>query len=78
MRDGDRERGVIDRGQPSFSEKLRQVTVTRSRELGLALDVTIESAYGIPKEAEGSPTTIMIPHARSHDPTSASHTGHLP
>jgi len=55
MRDSDRERGVIDRGQPSFSEKLRKVTVTRSRELGFALDVVIEFAYGIPEEAEWSP-----------------------
>jgi hypothetical protein len=78
MRDGDRERGVTDRSQPSFSEKLRKVTVTRSREPSLALNVTIEFAYRIPEEAERSPTTIMIPHARSHDPTTASHAGHLP
>lgn len=78
MRDSDRERAVIDRGQPSFSEKLRKVTVTRSGELGLAFDVVIEFAYGTPEEAEWSPTTVMIPHASSHYPSSASHPGHLP
>jgi hypothetical protein len=78
MRDSDRKRAVIDRGQPSFSEKLRKVTVTRSGELGLALDVVIEFAYGTPKEAEWSPTTVMIPHASSHYSSSASHPGHLP
>jgi len=78
MRDSDRERGVIDRSQPTFSEKLRKVTITRSCELGLAIGVTIEFTYGVPEEAEGSPTTIVIPDARSHDPTSASHPSHLP
>ena len=78
MRDSDRERGVIDRGQPRFSEKLRQVTITGSGQLALALDVGIELANGIPENTEWSPTAVVIPHAGSHDPTGARHPAHLP
>src|SRR5580658_4683278 len=78
MRHSDRKSGVIDRGKSGFSKKLREMPITRSRELGFALDVVVEFPYDIPEEAEWSPTTVMVPHASSHDPASASHPSHLP
>ena len=77
MFDADGENALLDPVQTGRFEELAEVTLARSREVRLTLDMGIKLARRLPEDAEWSPAAGVIPHACRHDTVLAGDASHL-